>query len=124
MISFGAKTEGLEQLARKLAKLSDPDFARSVMSDAIFSGARTIQERAKQLAPVDSGTLKDNIIVRKFGNDYAVVANSPHAHLQEFGTLNHSANPFIRPAYDQEKTKVVANVEKFLNDKIMEAARD
>jgi HK97 gp10 family phage protein len=124
VIKFNAKTEGLEQLARMLAKLSDPDFARSAMSDAIFGGAKTIQERAKQLAPVDSGKLKDNIVVKKFGHDYAVIADSPHAHLQEFGTVNHSAKPFMRPGYDEEKTKIIAYVESFLNDKIMEATRD
>jgi HK97 gp10 family phage protein len=46
-----------------------------------------------------------------------------YAHLQEFGTSNHSAHPFMRPAWDSEKDAALSIIRRELGNEIMAAAR-
>lgn len=63
-----------------------------------------VENRAKQLAPVDTGRLRASVthdlgrdaegLVARVGTD---VEYAPH---QEFGTVRMPAHPFLRPALD------------------------
>jgi HK97 gp10 family phage protein len=46
-----------------------------------------------------------------------------YAHLQEFGTSNHAAHPFMRPAWDSEKDNALSIIRRELGNEIMAAAR-
>lgn len=46
-----------------------------------------------------------------------------HAHLQEFGTINHSPQPFMRPAFDQQKGRVLEIIASDLGAEIEKAAK-
>jgi HK97 gp10 family phage protein len=46
-----------------------------------------------------------------------------YAHLQEFGTSNHAAHPFMRPAWDSEKDAALSIIRRELGNEIMAAAR-
>lgn len=47
----------------------------------------------------------------------------PHAHLQEFGTVNHGPQPFMRPAWDANKNGVLAGLKDDLWAEIEKAAK-
>lgn len=46
-----------------------------------------------------------------------------YAHLQEFGTSNHAAHPFMRPAWDSEKDNALQIIRRELGNEIIAAAR-
>ncbi len=47
----------------------------------------------------------------------------PHAHLQEFGTQNHGPQPYLRPAWDENKQKALDSIGEIMGAEIMKAAR-
>lgn len=67
---------------------------------------------AKQLAPVDTGTLRRSIThelgQRGFDQYVRIGTNISYAIFQEVGTRFHPAHPFLRPA--------LVDIERFLQD--------
>lgn len=61
-----------------------------------------VRDLAKNLAPVDTGALRDSLFIQygKWeGGIYSEVGTDVfYAPFQEFGTVNHDAHPFLRPA--------------------------
>lgn len=54
---------------------------------------------AKQLAPVDTGNLRNSITHQQVdGNTEIIATNVEYAPFQEFGTRYIKAHPFLRPA--------------------------
>jgi HK97 gp10 family phage protein len=60
--------------------------------------ADKITERAKELAPVDTGALRDSIKNYSIGRTYYVGCYVPYGWYMEFGTANISPRSFLRPA--------------------------
>ena len=71
---------------------------------AIDRGARAyaqaVADLAEQLAPFETGELRDSIHVEEGDRpgSYRVVASAPHAAFVEFGTHKMPAQPFLNPA--------------------------
>lgn len=108
-ISFHLR--GGKEMERLLQDLG-PKVASRLGDRALRAAARTIIKEAKRLVPVRTGRLRRSIVgvASKKGRD----ANqrlvqigfrppaSRRAHFTEFGTKNHSARPFMRPALDSK----------------------
>lgn len=47
--------------------------------------------------------------------------NAPHAHFQEFGTVHHAPQPYLRPAFDAEARPTVARLKVSLAEQINRA---
>ena len=120
--------KGDEALTKAFRQLSDA-VSHDVAIEALTMAAEPIRRRAEALAPRSSGRgphLADNIIVsettrvRGFGGSgrwkdvgpgVSAVAIGPsyrphdlfYGQFQEFGTANHPAQPFLRPAFDAER---------------------
>lgn len=47
----------------------------------------------------------------------------PHAHLVEFGSVNNAPQPYLRPAWDANKQKVLDSIGETLGDEIMKTAK-
>ena len=65
--------------------------------------ANNIKRNAKQLAPVDSGDLRNSIGVKKdtssgYGIGYVIGSDLEYAGMVELGTKNKGARPYLRPA--------------------------
>jgi HK97 gp10 family phage protein len=81
-------------------------------SKAVKDAAAKVARDARAAAPVDTGTLRDSMEVRVFGDGRsggitAVVApTANHSIFVEFGTVKMSPQPFFFPALD-------ANVDDF-----------
>lgn len=63
---------------------------RAVMSE-MDRTADDVKERMRQLAPVDTGNLRDSIAVTKLGDQYRIgPVNVPYAAAQEYGARPHT----------------------------------
>jgi len=136
MATNTVKLEGADQLRKKLLDL-DKKVARKISSQALRAGAKIVLERARQLVPVKSGTLKRSLKVRagkrKGGRISFVVQTKAgdyrgetfYGSFLEFGhkvgkrrrvkglTDTREAvppKPFLRPAFDQTKDAALAAI--------------
>lgn len=130
--------DGLKDLDQALSALPrsvGKKVARDVLRDAAEPMART----ARQLAPRDEYHLYDSIDVstrlnsrqRSLHREEAtptfqemfVGTNNPAGVQQEFGNERHGAQPFMRPAWDSEKTPTLNRIANYLWFHIEKAAR-
>jgi len=115
---FDEMEEALEELAESTRK--------AAMRRALVKSAKPMADLAASLAPVRSGALAASVAVstkldkraaakhrRMFNDDRAAVevfvgpaynigSGGRHGHLLEFGTVHSAAQPFMRPAWDQD----------------------
>jgi HK97 gp10 family phage protein len=91
-----------------------------LVSKILTEEAEGISEDAKSRAPEDKGNLKRSVRVEKKGYGASIIADDPAAITQEFGTIHHPAQPFMRPAFERKATKVISKVEK----RVRQALRD
>jgi len=63
---------------------------------------RKMVRRARSLARVRSGRMRDSVIYHyhKSKKELVLVADAPYSEFQEFGTIHFHAHPFIRPAVE------------------------
>lgn len=108
MISM--KVEGGDRLARTLRELPQR-VNREVQRAALREGGELIRARASSLAPRAPGApdLADNIGISNArpGDGSVAIAIGPtrgffYGFFQEFGTVRHRAQAFMRPAWDSE----------------------
>lgn len=140
------RVEGLRELDEALGELSK-SAARGVLRRVGLRALEPVAETARQLAPDDPDTsgndLRSSIGVgtrlsarqarlnrrairagadKDFVEVYAGAGPLPQAHNQEFGNVNHRAQPFLRPSWDQNKDKVLDTVKSDLGAEIKKAA--
>jgi HK97 gp10 family phage protein len=126
--------EGLKELDEALKELPKAT-ARNVIKRAFVQAIAPMEEQARAQAPRRTGQLAGSIAfgtrlsrrqkgLHKKESDvefFAGAAALPHAHLQEFGTAHHVAQPFMRPAWDANKMPALNSVARFLRDEIEKA---
>lgn len=130
---FDIDTKQLDNILSKL-----PGKAKQrVTRNAVAAGARVIRKAAKKMAPYDSkrttGThLRDGIVIKRENRktDVHIIGTQstgkravPHAHLQEFGTINHPPHPFLRPAYAQSREAALKKMFDKLGDGILRESK-
>lgn len=118
------KLEGGVELAGVLNQLP-AKVSRRVIRDALERAGTPMQSRMGRLAPRAPGApdIADNIVMspaRMEGmsdNDQtAAIAIGPikelayYGYFQEVGTMHHGAQPFVRPAFDQEVQRVLSAI--------------
>lgn len=120
------KFEGGAELAKTLNSLP-AIYSRKVVLEALTEGAEPIRDTAARLAPLgETENLSEHMTIStaiRIGstaggrwrpvdaNEFAV-AVGPSKHefyglFQEYGTVHHGAQPFLRPAFDQERGKAL-----------------
>lgn len=128
-----SRLKGSAALEKRL--LAIPHEVLRELRPALVKGAQDIADAMELLAPEDEGDLVNTITVTGPGgttpayasgggsvtlpeNVAAVTVGSPdmrHGHLQEFGTVNHEAQPFMRPAFRLKKTKVMNRITRAIS---------
>ena len=131
-----SRLKGSAELEKRL--LAIPREVLAELRPALVKGAQDIANAMEALAPEDTGDLVHTITVPGPGgttpayasgggsvyiadNVAAVTVGSPdmrHGHLQEFGTVNHEAQPFMRPAFRLKKTKVLRRIQSAITKAI------
>jgi len=94
-------TEQIRGMNKLLAQLKAIENATYV--PALEKGVRQeILPTMQALTPVDTGDLLHSEKVYREGDRVVLEADSDHAVYVEFGTVNMSAEPYMRPALDEK----------------------
>lgn len=135
MTSETVKLTGFKELEVELANLSK-SAGKGVLRRALKKSAKPLADMMQNLAPrgeTSSDDLADSIAIstklskrqaakhrRMFRDTKASVemfvgpGPDPAAWNQEFGNINHGAQPFVRPAWDQDRMKLLDRLSKEL----------
>lgn len=125
----------------RLAQL--PNELREHLRKALVTSANEVAANMTALAPEDDGDLKASIAVTGPGETtppYAVgggrrtshdlealvtVGNDQmrHGHLQEFGTVHHDAQPFMRPGWRIAKPRVERRIRRAIGTAIRKVTK-
>lgn len=139
------RIDGLAELNRALGELPKAT-GKSVLLRVLREAGEPIAAAMRARAPSDPTDklpdIKPSIGVgtklsarqaklhkKMFRNDkaaaemFAGVFRIPHAHLQEWGTVRHAAQPFARPAWDATKDQALDIVVSGLGEEIAKAAK-
>lgn len=106
-----ARVEGKDRLIRRIRSIA-AGMKRGGDSGASESAER-IKDRARALAPVDTGKLRDSIKVEKVATGKYEVGPGDevdYALFVELGTSRTRAQPYMRPAIEAERAQFVRNV--------------
>lgn len=132
-----SNVQGVDELLESLKQFPQ-NIQKNVITGAIRAGCKPILQAAKANVPTDSGNLKKSLgIVKRRSKDKTKVRfsvtprrggkfNGFYAHMIEFGTSKMSAQPFMRPAFDNQDNQSIEEAKKYLAkriDKEIEKAR-
>lgn len=130
------KVTGFKELAKALEELPKAT-ARNTLRRVLKKAAQPTRDDAQQKAPVLTGGLKTSIIVgtsltrrqkadaKKEGTYFSEVhvgTASGHGIPQEFGTFKDTAHPFMRPAWDANKSGALKIIGDELGNEIEKSA--
>lgn len=102
MPKMTVRFDGANELVRKFQ--SQPAIIQREADSIIMNTALRVETRAKQLAPVDTGYLKQHIKAEKTGMLSADVDSSANYSIYlEMGTRKMAPHAFMRPALKQEE---------------------
>lgn len=113
---------GEARLAAKLAAI-EPAL-RAAMQREVKIAAVNIERGAKQRAPVDTGRLRNSITheITEGGLNAQVGSNVEYAPFQEFGTRRTRAQPFLFPAFEEERPRYMDRLKRALSKAAGEVA--
>ena len=114
------KVEGFKDLQKALEALPTAT-KRNTVRRVFKKVLEPMYQAAVARAPKLTGRLAESIVITtkrhrgvKKKNEvetYLSTEGAPHAHLQEFGTVNMAANPFLRPAWDQYRDPTLDEIQ-------------
>jgi HK97 gp10 family phage protein len=116
--------EGMDEVIKLVQEMEDA--AADALDEACKEGAELVLSEAKQKVPVDTGTLRNSLILKKsktknpnIKSEYYVTKKSGAEHFApvELGTSKMKAQPFLRPAIDENKIGIAKRV----NDAMLRA---
>jgi len=106
------KLEGVNELVIKLKKNMNLDPVKTVVK---MRGAN-LQQKAMRKAPYDTHTLERSIkldIIDQ-GLTALITANTDYAGYQEHGTRYMEAQPYMKPAFNEEAPKFKSDIDKLM----------
>ena len=111
------KIEGQKELQERLKKIEST--AKTAIEQALLNSALIVERDAKINAPVDTGRLRSSIMHRDkdFGTNEPMIevgTNVEYAPYVEFGTSKAAAQPFLFPALNSNKQKILKEIAKAL----------
>lgn len=102
---------GSDELRRNLKRLQGAQRLQA-QKNGLAAGASIVEAYAKMVVPVDTGALKNSIMVDEVTPTQATIApHTEYAAAVEFGTSRQAAQPYMRPAIDQHDREIVKAVE-------------
>jgi HK97 gp10 family phage protein len=134
---MGVKLKGNKALLNKLKAVGQ--VGKDLIEEEVFSSLHEIRNEAVSRVPVDTGILKNNIVVQNEKLSGKVIVNAKYAPYVEFGTgtrvdipeglkdyaikfkgkgikeVNLPAQPFLFPAWVRETKELMINLEKGLS---------
>lgn len=85
----------------------------------LATSALEIQSEAREIVPVDTGTLRRSIITNEVEDGFEIGTNLQYANYIEFGEPtgtgpNEGPKPYLRPAFENNKNKIVRRVQAII----------
>lgn len=131
------KLTGMRELEQTMKALPQEIKRRPIGLRALRAGGEPLAKVARGLAPVDEGALRESIdalatLASSQRADKGAVAplelyvgpgQHPQAITQEFGTYKEPPQPFMRPAWDIMKVRVLDLIGAQLGIEVDKAAR-
>jgi HK97 gp10 family phage protein len=127
---------GTDELLRKLERMRGVVRAEKSISESLMAAAKPMRERIVALAPRGKGSVARRKDKRRLyqrirsvldrsskGRAVRIVADSPVAHLLEFGTVKMRSRMFMRPAFGQVQNVSIERFRQQLGVKIEAAAK-
>ena len=107
--------EGQKEIEAKVKK--NNKTVKNNIEQALVNSALIVERDAKINTPVDTGRLQQSITHKDdgFGSNNPAVeigTNVDYAAFVEFGTSRQSAKPFLFPAYNSNKQKILKEIAK------------
>lgn len=103
-------TKGFDELAQELSQIAKAATGPA-KREALEDGAEIVVDRARALAPVDTGLLKREGIVKGDNTgdkiDIGWTKDGFYGRFLEHGTSKMAPRPHINPAWEQTKTQVI-----------------
>lgn len=108
----GIKFEGIAKLNKGLKKRMDMNAVKTV----VRKNGSEMQKKAQRNAPVDTGTLKRSIGLDVSGNgmEATVEPTAEYAAYVEFGTRFMEAQPYLKPAFEEQKKQFEKDLQKLV----------
>lgn len=108
----GIQIDGLDKFQRKLRKNTTLEDVKKV----VRVNGTEMNRTASRLAPVDTGFLRRSIVFEIADGGFTAMstAGAEYAPYLEYGTRFMSAQPFMRPAYNQQKAKFKSDLERLM----------
>lgn len=148
--SIRVEIEGMDKLVRKLRRLADHAASEETVMSALEKAAEPTRAAAEAKAPRRTGHLAENIVIERVAGLTSVggaglevsqtggrgfkgvgVFAAPgtdkgsrrafYGMFQEFGTVHHAAQPFMRPAYDENKRRAIQTFRREMEQAIERA---
>ncbi len=112
-MDFKIKWDGMDVLCGHLQSAVDMEAVKAAVK---FHGSE-MQTTAQICCPVKTGTLKDSIEldIADGGLTAIVEPYAEYAAYVEYGTRFMAAQPYIRPAYNQESARFFDTIKKLCN---------
>lgn len=114
--------EGFAEYERKLKQL-DLTVQRKLLIEAAKAGAQLVVDDARKMAPRDTGALAEGIAMRVAGREsdihegvVEVSYNKKQFYglFQEKGTRRHKAQPFLLPAFEGNRDRIMTIMREVL----------
>lgn len=124
------KVVGMREFEKQLNRLSAA-LSKEARITALKAGGQIVQEAASDKAPrsdnpTSIGHMADNIVVKttinkKHQSQVSVGPDAKHWYgvFAEFGTSHHAAQPFLRPAIDENEDAVQDRIRQVLRAEIL-----
>ena len=106
------KVQGMDKLVKKLGQNGSLDAVRQV----VRSNGGQLQNRMMRKSPVDTGNMRRSVHMemQDSGMTAVVGPTAEYAPYVEYGTRFMSAQPFVRPALEEQKAQFVADLKKLM----------
>lgn len=113
------------------------NIQRNVMVGATRAAANVVRDRARELVPKDTRELEKSIVsIRRSDRQFSSINPNTmtfsvtpsrggkydgwYGHFIEFGTVNQSAQPFLRPAFEQSQDASLQASKEYIAKRIPE----
>jgi len=121
---------GQEELLKNMDNLS-VELKNKVKEEAIIEAAEFVRDIAKEKAPVDTGFLRENIIVQVVENNNIVTEakvgpnrSAFYGAIVEYGSKKMKKKPYLRPAYDENLDKINEIISRRIQEGIDKAVKN
>ena len=119
-MAYEVEVDGLDRVRAHLGRL--PDGVARRADEATRKAAQDTVRLARQRAPVDTGALRSSITMRTSrdadGVEARVGPTVRYARWVEEGTSRMGPQPYMRPAFDANRTRYVTALQQIIQQEL------